>query len=77
MIKLKPFGKNLRGLKKILKLKNIKIIDSFNVDVTDNFKKIMLGFDFYIKKSKDGIELTDRLGETYYIKTEEEIEVKI
>lgn len=74
-MKIKRFGKNKNALNKILANPKVKVIDFAGTECKE-LLKILVGSDFNFKAIKDCLELTDRMGDTFYIKgINEEIEI--
>lgn len=75
VLKLKQFGKNKREFKKLVDDVSTNITLENGVNFKEIFKKL-IGYDFVTKKLKDGkLEITDSIGEKFYITTDLEVEV--
>ena len=72
-MKLKKYGKNQRGLKKILASPETKVFKN-GCDWTEIFKNL-IGYDFMFSISKNGLDITDCSGETFNLVTNEKFEI--
>lgn len=72
-VKLKRYGKNLRGLKKLLTIPETRVFKN-GYDWTEVFKNL-LGYEYNFCLTKKGLEITDITGETLLLTTTVDLEV--
>ncbi len=72
-MKLKRYGKNQRALKKLLADEETRVFKNGN-DLTIVFKSL-IGYDFIFRLNKKVLEIVDCLGDTWEMKTSQEIEI--
>ena len=72
-MKIKRYGKNQRALKKLLADEETEVLRN-GVDFK-SLLQTLIGFEFKFEKIKDGLKLTDLVGDTWTIKTSQEIDI--
>lgn len=72
-IKIRKYGKNQRALKKLLTDEETEVLRN-GVDFK-SLLQTLIGFEYKFEKIKDGLKLTDLVGDTWIIKTSQEIEI--
>lgn len=72
-MKIKRYGKNQRALKKLLADEETRVFKNGN-DLTIAFKNL-IGYDYMFRLNKKVLEIVDCLGDTWEMKTSQEIEI--
>ena len=72
-IKLKKYGKNLRGLKKIMGLEGTKVY--LGEHEAKKLFESLIGYEFIFKTCKCGFEATGSDGDSFRIETNQIIEI--
>lgn len=72
-IKIRKYGKNQRALKKLLTDEETRVFKNGN-DSTSVFKSL-IGYDYIFRMNKKVLEIVDCLGDTWEMKTSQEIEI--